>query len=89
MTALRLVVQPPPLRWRLQPPRPVLRQEAVAPVRVIVGGGVSMEGIDALVPSASLRELHVGRLARTGESYNAPVDARVVANLRDRWLKGR
>ncbi|AMY11055.1 Copper homeostasis protein CutC [Luteitalea pratensis] len=65
-------------------------QAAIVPVRVIVGGGVSMEGIDVLAPCSSLRELHVGRLARTGESYGAPVDARIVATLRDRWLsRGR
>ena len=64
-------------------------QAAIAPLRVIVGGGVSVEGIDALVPCSSLRELHVGRLARTGESYSAPVDAHIVATLRDRWLSNR
>lgn len=75
--------------WAARAEALVQLQRAVAPVRVIVGGGVSMEGIDALVPCVSLRELHVGRLARTGESYNAPVDARVVAMLRNRWLEGR
>jgi len=64
-------------------------QAAIAPVRVIVGGGVSMEGIDALASCSSLRELHVGRLARMGESYGAPVDAGIVATLRDRWLSDR
>ena len=61
-------------------------QAAIAPVRVIVGGGGPMEGIDVLAPCPSLRELHVGRLARTGESFSAPVDARIVATLRERWL---
>jgi copper homeostasis protein len=75
--------------WASRAQALVRLQDAVAPVRVIVGGGVSMAGIDALAPCASLRELHVGRLARTGESYDAPVDARLVATLRDRWLSGR
>ena len=75
--------------WATRAEALVRLQSAVAPVRVVVGGGVSMEGIDALVPCSSLRELHVGRLARTGESYNAPVDARIVETLRDRWLDGR
>ena len=75
--------------WTSRADALVRLQSAIAPVRVIVGGGVSMEGIDALVPCVSLRELHVGRLARTGESYNAPVDARIVATLRDRWLSDR
>jgi copper homeostasis protein len=75
--------------WASRAAALVQLQRAVAPVRVVVGGGVSMEGIDALVPCGSLRELHVGRLARTGESYDAPVDARIVGRLRDRWLAGR
>ena len=61
-------------------------QASIAPIRVIVGGGVSMEGIDELVTRQTLRELHVGRLARAGASFDAPVDATVVAALRDRWL---
>lgn len=64
-------------------------QASIAPIRVVVGGGVTLEGIDALARGASLRELHVGRLARTGESFAAPVDADVVARLRERWLSGR
>jgi hypothetical protein len=64
-------------------------QAAIAPIRVIVGGGVTLEGIDELVHHDPLRELHVGRLARVGESFAAPVDARVVGRLRDRWLSSR
>lgn len=64
-------------------------QAGIAPIRVIVGGGVSLEGIDELARRHTLRELHVGRLARAGESYDAPVDEDVVARLRDRWLSGR
>jgi len=45
-----------------------------------------MEGLDVLAARPSLRELHVGRLARTGESFSAPVDARTVATLRQRWM---
>ena len=61
-------------------------QAAIAPVRVTVGGGVSMEGIDELVRRRTLRELHVGRLARAGASFDSPVDATVVAGLRKRWM---
>jgi copper homeostasis protein len=61
-------------------------QSAIAPVRVIVGGGVTMDGLDVLAACPSLRELHVGRLARTGQSFGAPVDAGVVAALRKRWM---
>jgi copper homeostasis protein len=64
-------------------------QAAIAPVRVIVGGGVSLEGIGELATRASLRELHVGRLARAGESFANGVDPDVVAALRDRWLNER
>lgn len=61
-------------------------QARVAPVRVIVGGGVSTEGVDALAAQPTLRELHVGRIARDGESYQHPVSARAVAALRARWF---
>ena len=61
-------------------------QSAIAPVRVIVGGGVTMDGLDVLAACPSLRELHVGRLARTGQSFSAPVDAGIVATLRKRWM---
>ncbi len=61
-------------------------QAAIAPVRVIVGGGVTPEAIDVLLACPSLHELHVGRLARVGSSFDAPVDAAVVAALRRRWL---
>lgn len=60
-------------------------QAAIAPARVIVGGGVTAEGVAALAGHPDLRELHVGRLARTGESFAAPVDASVVARLRAQW----
>jgi copper homeostasis protein len=61
-------------------------QAAVAPVRVIVGGGVTMEAVDELARRPALRELHVGRMARAGASFDAPVDPTVVAALRARWL---
>jgi copper homeostasis protein len=60
-------------------------QSAIAPVRVIVGGGVTMEAIDELVRHPALRELHVGRLARAGATFEAPIDVAVVATLRARW----
>lgn len=61
-------------------------QADIDPVRVIVGGGVSSEAVDALATVGVLHELHVGRLARTGESFASPVDAAVVAQLRARWF---
>ena len=61
-------------------------QARLAPVRVIVGGGVSADGVDALAAQSTLRELHVGRIARAGESYAQPVSPEAVAALRDRWL---
>ena len=64
-------------------------QAAIAPVCVIVGGGVSLEGIGELASRRSLRELHVGRLARAGESFANGVDPDVVAKLRALWLTER
>ncbi|BCS33985.1 hypothetical protein TBR22_A32140 [Luteitalea sp. TBR-22] len=61
-------------------------QAAIEPVRVIVGGGVSSEAVAALSAVGTLHELHVGRLARTGETFAAPVDAGIVAALRARWF---
>lgn len=61
-------------------------QQRLAPLRVIVGGGVTQQGIDELVDYPALRELHLGRLARAGESFQAPVDATAVAALRARWF---
>ena len=75
--------------WDARADALVRLQATIAPVRVVVGGGVSMEGIEALASRPSLRELHVGRLARAGEAYSGPVDAGIVSQLRDRWLVGR
>lgn len=61
-------------------------QQAIAPIRVIVGGGVTMEAIGELASRPALRELHVGRIARAGESFRSPVDATIVATLRAHWL---
>lgn len=61
-------------------------QEAILPSRVIAGGGVTIEGVASLAAHPGLRELHVGRVARTGASFEAPVDAAVVATLRTQWL---
>ena len=61
-------------------------QQGIAPARVIAGGGITMEGIGALAAHAGLRELHVGRVARSGASFDAPVDAGVVAALRAQWF---
>jgi copper homeostasis protein len=61
-------------------------QAALTPIRVIVGGGVTAEAVAELVTRPTLRELHVGRIARAGESYRAPVDAAVVAALRAQWF---
>ena len=61
-------------------------QAEIAPVRVIVGGGVSAEAVAPLSAVGTLHELHVGRLARVGESFAEPVDSRVVAALRSRWF---
>ncbi len=62
-------------------------QAAVVPVRVIVGGGVTVEGIDVLATRKALRELHVGRIARTDATYERPVSAAVVADLVARWSR--
>lgn len=61
-------------------------QARIAPVRVIVGGGVSLDGVEALAAQPALRELHVGRIARVGESYQQPVSPESVAALRARWF---
>ena len=61
-------------------------QASIAPVRVVVGGGVTPEAIEVLATRPSLRELHVGRIAREGESYHQPVSAAAVASLARRWF---
>ena len=61
-------------------------QAGIAPIRVIVGGGVTMEAIAELVTRPALRELHVGRLARVGQSFAGPVDAAIVSALRAQWM---
>ena len=60
-------------------------QQRLAPMRVIVGGGVTQEGIDELVGWPSLRELHLGRLARRDQSFQSPVDATIVEAVWARW----
>jgi copper homeostasis protein len=62
-------------------------QAGIAPVRVIVGGGVTVEGVEALAVRTTLRELHVGRIARVGESFEQPVSVEAVATLAARWLR--
>jgi len=61
-------------------------QQRVAPLRVVVGGGVTDAAVEALARRALLRELHVGRLARRYHSFAMPVDASIVARLRARWI---
>lgn len=61
-------------------------QEAIAPSRVIAGGGITLDGIAALAAHPGLRELHVGRVARVDASFANPVDPTVVATLRTQWL---
>lgn len=62
-------------------------QAAIAPVRVVVGGGVTEDGVEVLARRPSLRELHVGRIARAGASFEQSVSAEVVAALAARWLR--
>lgn len=62
-------------------------QAAIAPASVIVGGGVTLDGMARLAACPSLREVHLGRLARAGASFTEAVDARVVADLRTRWFE--
>lgn len=62
-------------------------QASIAPLCLVVGGGVTEDAVEVLVPRSAFRELHVGRLVRVGESYRAPVDERAVATLRRRWLE--
>jgi copper homeostasis protein len=62
-------------------------QADLAPVRVIVGGGVTLDGVEALALRTTLRELHVGRIARAGESFEQPVSVEAVAILAARWLR--
>ena len=62
-------------------------QASIAPVRVVVGGGVTPEGIEVLAACPTLRELHVGRIARQDASFANPVSVAVVASLAARWLR--
>jgi len=52
-------------------------------LRVIAGGGVTLENLPQWVQESGCREFHVGRAARTPEDTTAPVDAARVRQLRD------
>jgi copper homeostasis protein len=59
-----------------------LRAEAEEALTVIAGGGVDVEGLEALAASGCVREVHVGRAARNPPSGSAPVSADRVRQLR-------
>lgn len=60
-------------------------QAAIAPVRVLVGGGVDEQALDALAGSPALMGVHVGRLVREGQSYGAPISPDALAAVWRRW----
>ncbi|HTV00194.1 MAG TPA: copper homeostasis protein CutC [Luteitalea sp.] len=72
--------------WQERMARLVDLQARIAPVRVIVGGGVTDEGVALLAEQPSLTELHVGRLARVDASFTQTVDVATVARLRRAWF---
>jgi copper homeostasis protein len=74
--------------WTERTARLVDLQARIAPVQVIVGGGVTSESVPVLAAESTLRELHVGRLARVRASFTEPVDPAVVAALRQQWSDG-
>ncbi|MCC6164805.1 MAG: hypothetical protein IT182_15755 [Acidobacteria bacterium] len=71
--------------WALRADALARLQASIAPIRVVIGGGVTLDGIDALVQQSTLRELHIGRVARTGATFDAAVDAAIVARIRAKW----
>jgi len=50
---------------------------------IIAGGGVDLEMFRRLVEQRTVREIHVGRTARAGQSAEGPVSAASVRRLRD------
>jgi copper homeostasis protein len=60
-------------------------QEALGPVRVLVGGGVDDAALEALSAYPELRGVHVGRLVREGQSYEAPISPGALAAVWRRW----
>ncbi|HEU4937986.1 MAG TPA: copper homeostasis protein CutC [Vicinamibacterales bacterium] len=50
---------------------------------IIAGGGVDLELFRLLAERRTVREIHVGRLARDGGNANGPVSAASVRRLRD------
>ena len=49
---------------------------------IVAGGGVDRAAAIAFAQSACVREIHVGRLARSGDAPDAPVSATCVAAVR-------
>ena len=72
--------------WQERAARLVDLQSRIAPVRVIVGGGVTDEGVALLATHPALTELHVGRLARVDTSFSQAVDVATVVRLRRAWF---
>jgi copper homeostasis protein len=63
-----------------------LREYAVragSRVTIIAGGGVDVEMFRLLVERRTVREIHVGRIAREGGNAEGPVSAASVRRLRD------
>jgi len=58
-------------------------QRAGSRLTIIAGGGVDLELFRLLVEQRTVREIHVGRLARAGENAEGPVSAASVRRLRD------
>jgi copper homeostasis protein len=56
---------------------------AAARVTIIAGGGVDVEMFRVLVEQRTIREIHVGRVAREGGNAEGPVSAASVRRLRD------
>ena len=71
--------------WAERTARLVDLQARIGPVQVIVCGGVTADGVPVLAAEPTLRELHVGRLARVGASFIEPVDPAIVAALRQQF----
>ncbi|MGI5239030.1 copper homeostasis protein CutC [Dactylosporangium sp. CA-139066] len=67
---------------------PVLTAEAASHARLLLaGGGVREHHLPALA-AAGLTAIHSGSAARPGADWSAPVDAALVARLRDRLRVG-
>src|SRR5262249_1305298 len=78
----RILTSGGPGEWSVRAVRLAdLAQKGGARIGILVGGGVSAPLLQRIAAIPGIREVHVGRAARTPEADDAPVDPRQVAGL--------